>query len=77
MLKSAGAGEAPNYRPAENSNASCGMCFYFGKYENNSGYCNQYKFSARESYTCDGFVPSAQKAASVANTAPFLKGRYS
>jgi hypothetical protein len=76
MNKQARAGDAPNYRPAENSAASCNACFYFGKYANGAGYCNQYKFSAREAFTCDGFVPSAQKTASV-STADFLKGRYS
>ena len=77
MQKTAKPGDAPNYRPAENSNASCQACFYFGKYSNGSGYCNQYKFSAREAFTCDGFTPSAQKSASVADNSPFLKGRYS
>ena len=76
MQKIAKPGEAPNYRPAENSNASCQTCFYFGKYANGSGYCNQYKFSCREAFTCDGFTPSAQKSASVVEDGEFLGGKY-
>ena len=77
MQKVAKTGDAPNYRPAENSNASCQSCFYFGKYANGSGYCNQYKFSSREAFTCDGFTPSAEKMGSLVEEGSFLCGKFS
>ena len=56
--------EAPNYRPSESADKTCGTC----QHRTNVGHCNAFNFSCVKDNTCDAWVENTIKYA--------RKGKY-